>query len=235
MFRGIWMRRGQVPDLLGYTGGQGKNMAYTHFVFDIDGTLIDTERALMRALQRMLEAVQGRKYKLESLRSLFGMTAGATLDSLGVKDVGRAAALWKEQYLADTSGVHIFPGMEAVLQALHLRPVRLGILSSKTRHEYGTDFVPFGLVGYFETAVLVEDSTRHKPDPEPMKVYLRRTGARAAEVLYIGDTLFDSQCASGAGVDFALAGWGSRSGREIGATYYLSEPGEILELAPKAW
>lgn len=209
-------------------------MPYTHIVFDIDGTLIDTEGTILRALQKTLETVQGRKYELHDLRCVFGMIAEDALISLGVEHIERAAALWKELYLADSSGVQVFRGIEAVLETLRLRSIRLGILSSKTRHEYGINFVPSGLAGYFGIAILAEDSSRHKPDPEPMMRYLERSGAQAAEVLYIGDTLYDSQCASGAGVDFGLAGWGGRSGAEIRAAHFLSEPEGILELALQA-
>ncbi len=206
-------------------------MTYTHFVFDIDGTLIDTEEDMLEALQKTLQEVQGRRIDVGELRPIFGRTGEDALRSLGVQDVERALELWKEYYLADSARVHVFSGIEAVLKALQACSVQLGILSSKTRYEYQTDFIPYGLAGYFEFAILAEDSTRHKPDPEPMKAYLRRSGAQAGEVLYIGDTVYDMQCANGAGVDFGLAVWGSRSVEPIQAAHYFTEPGEILKLA----
>lgn len=204
-------------------------MTYKDIVFDIDGTLIDTEDAMLLALQKAVYAAQGAKWELEDLRFIFGMTAEDALRKLGVKDTASAASLWKDYYLKDTSGVHVYQGMEAVLQELRARSYRLGILSSKTREEYETDFLPFGLGHYFDVLILAEDSARHKPDPEPMQAYLRRSGAIASEVLYIGDTVYDMQCARGAGVDCALALWGSGDPQGIEATYYFAGPEDVLK------
>ncbi|MEG0114831.1 MAG: HAD hydrolase-like protein, partial [Hydrogenoanaerobacterium sp.] len=75
-----------------------------------------------------------------------------------------------------------------------------------------------------------DDTTEHKPKPEPMLLYLSRTGVRADEVLYIGDTVYDYQCATGAGVPFALAGWGALNADEVPPCYAPKTPGEVLLL-----
>ena len=50
------------------------------------------------------------------------------------------------------------------------------------------------------------------------------------ETIYIGDTLYDEQCAHAAGVDFALAAWGAHSREGIRADHHLESPGEVLKL-----
>jgi phosphoglycolate phosphatase-like HAD superfamily hydrolase len=47
------------------------------------------------------------------------------------------------------------------------------------------------------------------------------------DAIYIGDTAYDMKCASGAGVDFALALWGCNSPDHIKAAYYFKTPEEI--------
>jgi HAD superfamily hydrolase (TIGR01549 family) len=204
-------------------------MTYNNIVFDIDGTLIDTEEAMLRSLQRTVQETDGRTLEVDDLRFIFGMTAEDALRSLGIKDVAQAFLLWKDHYLRAASGVRVFPGVESLLRELRARSIRLGVLSSKTRYEYGTDFLPFGLGGYFDLAILAEDSLKHKPDPEPMLAYLARSEAQAAEVLYIGDRVYDMQCAKGAGVDFALALWSRRDSGDIEARYYLQRPEDVLK------
>lgn len=204
-------------------------MQYKHIVFDIDGTLIDTEKAMLHSLQKAVQETNGRTLEVDDLRFIFGMTAEDALKNLGITDIAPAFLLWKEHYLQDVSGVRVFPGMETLLRELRARSVRLGVLSSKTRSEYGSDFLPYGLGGYFDLAILAEDSLRHKPDPEPMLAYLARSGAQPGEVLFIGDSVYDMQCAKGAGVDFALALWGRRDHGDIKAAYYLQHPGDVLK------
>ena len=59
---------------------------------------------------------------------------------------------------------------------------------------------------------------------------MEKTGASAADILFVGDTLFDLQCAEAAGIDAALAGWGTKLPVSTACAYYLKRPQELLEL-----
>ena len=55
------------------------------------------------------------------------------------------------------------------------------------------------------------------------------SGAEKEEILYIGDSVYDSKCAENAGVDFALAVWGSHT-ETTPANYYLKNPLDLLSV-----
>ncbi|MPN26740.1 Phosphoglycolate phosphatase [bioreactor metagenome] len=74
----------------------------------------------------------------------------------------------------------------------------------------------------------MEDTPRHKPDPEPLFEFFARSGKKNDKALYIGDSANDQLCAKAAGVDFALAEWGATGGIE--AKYILKAPTDIFEL-----
>ena len=76
--------------------------------------------------------------------------------------------------------------------------------------------------------ICADDTAEHKPKPGPLLKYMEYTGARPSEVLYVGDTVYDMQCARGAGVDFALARWGNPDGR-MDADYDEPTPLALLE------
>ncbi len=59
--------------------------------------------------------------------------------------------------------------------------------------------------------------------------YMELSGAGRRQLLYIGDSEYDSMCAEHAGVDFSLAVWGSSS-QKIRADYYLKKPGDLLPI-----
>jgi len=205
-------------------------MTYKHIVFDIDGTLLDTEYALMHSLQQTVLQFSGRLVELDDLHTTFGRTADDSVRSLGIADVGPAVRVWKAKYLEEPSRGRFFPGVKAALKELRARGLILGLLSSKTRREYETDFLEYGLADQFTHVILADDSPRHKPDPAPMLAYLRRSGAGPREVLYVGDTLYDMQCAQGANVDGALAMWGRKLPADgIPATWYLAGPEDVLK------
>lgn len=113
-------------------------------------------------------------------------------------------------------------------------PIAVAILalSPHARDEYAEEIAPLGFDKYFEHIILVEDTTEHKPAPAPMLEYLRRTGANPNSVIYVGDTVYDEQCATSAGVNFARAAWGSH--QDIpNATYNLKTPNDLLTLTTK--
>lgn len=90
-------------------------------------------------------------------------------------------------------------------------------------------FLPLGLTDCFGTTVLLEDTVRHKPDPDPLLHYMKLTGARPEEVLFVGDSSGDMICAKAAGVVGALACWG-RYQSEIDTRYRVYRPGHLLDL-----
>lgn len=68
----------------------------------------------------------------------------------------------------------------------------------------------------------------HKPDSEPLLYYLEQTGCQGDELLYIGDSVYDRQCAAGAGTAFGLAGWGAQPG--VSAPLIFSTPQQAAQI-----
>lgn len=199
---------------------------YTHIVFDIDGTLIDTRYADMQGLQDTIMELQGRKIDIDELGFAFGIPGEVALGELGVEDPAEGNKLWHANFMKYRSSVKFFDGIEELVKMLHGKGINLGIITSKNKDEYSHDFLPLGLAGYFGTVIRFEDSKKPKPSPYPMLKYLELTGANPKDVIYIGDTVYDFECASGAGTAFGTAGWGAVA--EIkGADHYFTAPGEI--------
>lgn len=199
-----------------------------HVVFDIDGTLIDTENAVLVALQDTILEVTNTKMELSDLKFALGIPGEVTLNKLGIKDVCKTNAIWNSYVKKYSNTITIFENISFVLKELKEKGFKLGIVTSKNRTEYKNDFIPFGLSHYFDTIICVEDTALPKPSPDPILKYIEYTGAREDEVLYIGDTIYDYQCAKSAGVAFGLALWGCNSVKHIYATYFFSTPRDII-------
>lgn len=202
---------------------------YRHIVFDIDGTLLDTEQAVLHSLQDVVRLGQGRALPLDDLKFALGITGADALRQLGFDDPDAAQRLWDRRMAAYADSVRVFPGVEPVLAKLKAAGCRAGIVTSKTRAEYRTDFAPFGLEGFFTAVVCADDTARHKPCGDPLLRYLQAAGAAAEQTLYVGDSIYDSQCARAARVDFALAGWGTQR-TDIPFRHYLQKPQALLQL-----
>lgn len=204
-------------------------MRYRHIIFDIDGTLIHTKDAVLLSFQDTLKTVTGKDYEAEALTFSLGIPGRAALGQLGITDMDTTMELWEENMDTYRHTIHVFPGITQVLDTLLQSGCGLGVVTSETQKELAQDFGRLGLTRYFPNIVSASDTVRHKPSPEPLLKYMELTGTKSDEILYIGDSIYDSQCARGAHVDFALAGWGCLD-RTIDADYFLDTPEDLLPI-----
>ncbi len=119
------------------------------------------------------------------------------------------------------------------LQSLLSRGYILGIVTSKTYQEYYSDFEPLGLADYFSTIVCADDTDEHKPQAAPLVAYLAKAHVSPENALYIGDSIYDIQCANNAGVDSGLVLWSNNVSNPIRADYYFKTPNDISKIPQK--
>lgn len=167
---------------------------YTHLVFDIDGTLLNTEMAVLHSLQWALQQ-HGIVQSLEQLRFALGIPGKDALIRFQLNNPDQVLREWDAKFTEFLQEITIFEGVVPLLQALRARGIHLGVVTSKTQVELAQDFDAMGLTDYFDIIVTADDTVQHKPDAEPMLNYLKRSGAKAAETIYIGDADYDLQCA----------------------------------------
>jgi HAD superfamily hydrolase (TIGR01549 family) len=172
-------------------------------VFDLDGTLVDSDRALIEPYLRL----------------------GFSLDDihLGALLVDECARLGIEvdDYLAhyDSEDVTVFPGVEDLLS----RIPRWAVASNKLRANGTAELARFGWSPV--CALFAEDFGGQSKHLAPV---LDRLGVDASDVVFVGDTAHDRVCADAAGAAFALAGWNARAVAEPG-DIVLTEPRDLLD------
>ncbi|MEI6100622.1 MAG: HAD family hydrolase [Eubacteriales bacterium] len=201
---------------------------YDCVIFDIDGTILDTKEASFLAVQQAYFKVSSKLLPLDEVEFSFGVTTRQTASILNVADPDQFIEEIDRQYHLHSDRTNIFPGLLEVIRSLFEQNIYLGIVTSKTVWEYEHDFEHFNLKPYFGRAMCVEHTKNHKPDPEPLSMFFLLTGMKPEKSLFIGDTINDSLCAKAAGVDFALAKWGTTE--NLPAKYYLKNPGEIFTI-----
>ena len=203
---------------------------YNTIIFDVDGTLIDTEKAVLSSLQKMLRTDYDKAIPLEDLYFVLGIPGSKSLSQLGISNIDRANERWNHFMKDYIHSIEIFRGIKDLLDTLKNRNIIQGIVTSKTNKELLSDFVPFGLSSYLAHTICADDTERHKPHPEPLLKFLEISGADPKKSIYIGDTVYDYECARDAEIDFGLALWGCKDPQNIQATYKLESPQNIIAL-----
>jgi beta-phosphoglucomutase-like phosphatase (HAD superfamily) len=181
----------------------------TAVLFDMDGTLIDSEPVWVASIRACL-ADRGIVFTPE----LVALTAGlSNADGLQrVMDAHPEVPIDPAELAqAITAGVAqrllcrscAMPGADPLLQALHRRRVPLALVSSSPRDLIDRILTAQRWDGLFQQVLSIEEVGPGKPDPTVYREALRRLGVAAATSLAVEDTLAGVQAAQGAGLPVA--------------------------------
>ena len=205
--------------------------AYKAIIYDIDGTLLNTVDQNMYPLIRIIKEELGEDWSFQQVVPFTAYPGLKTMELLGIRDIDTVYARWVRYVNEYGPGATAYDGIGELLEAVRERGIRQAVASSKRKKQYAIDMVSrSGFDRYMETAVLCEDTDRHKPDPTPLFECLRRLGLEPEEVLYMGDARSDLEAARAAGMDFAYASWGSFFPMErTEPDYYLDHPMDLVK------
>lgn len=211
-------------------------------IFDCDGTLVDSQHAIVAAMEDAFRAnnlVAPAREKVLGVVGLSLVTAVARLLP-DADDLGTAMQL-AEDYKASFSQRRLrpdhdeplYPGLREIVEALGARPdVVLGIATGKSRRGVSAVLEREGLTRYFAT-VQTADTHPSKPDPSMILEAMAETGAEPQDTVMIGDTTYDMLMAQDANVTALGVAWGyhpESALRDAGA-HGVASDSEALRLA----
>lgn len=204
---------------------------YKAIIYDIDGTVLNTLNMNMYPLMKIIKEETGEEWTFEQVLKFAAYPGMKVMEELNVKDKEKTYARWVQYVNEYEEGATLYDGFEEVFQRFYDAHIIQAVVSAKTAKQYQIDFVDKGLDQYMETAILADDTDKHKPDPEPLLKCIERLNLSTNEVIYIGDALSDYQASKNAGMDFGYAKWGSVSSQGIDdPDYIFNQPQDLLKL-----
>jgi HAD superfamily hydrolase (TIGR01509 family) len=184
-------------------------------ILDVDGTLVDSNDAHAQAWVDAL-AEHDIQVGFEKVRPLVGMGGDKLLPEVsgieedtpeGERISKRRGEIFKQRYLPTLKA---FPSTRELLQRMRNEGLKLVVASSAKEDELNPLLKIAGADGLVEEKTSSDDAENSKPDPDIVKAALDGSGLAPDEVLMLGDTPYDIESASGAGVGvvaFRCGGW----------------------------
>mgnify|MGYP000091376032 CR=1 FL=1 len=191
-------------------------------VFDVDGTLIDSQKSIVGAMAEAWRALGMEPPTHEAVLRIVGLPL---LEGIGLLAAGhppeRHAAL-REQYSSSWTRMRAegllcedtFPGAFEALDALEEQGWLLGVATGKSRRGLDSLLDKYDLASRFVT-LQTSDNHRGKPHPEMLEHAIAEAGTDPASTVMIGDTTFDIEMGRNAGTFAIGVEWGYHSTEEL--------------------
>ncbi|MFY0659042.1 MAG: HAD-IA family hydrolase [Shimia sp.] len=208
-------------------------------IFDVDGTLVDSQGLIIEAMNLAFEGEGLAAPSRADTLSIVGLSLDVAMFKLlpeaDAKLRERLVEGYKHGYMlrrAETGVAQsspFFAGARDVLQRLHAYDdVLLGVATGKSRRGLDKLIEGHGLEGLFVTTQVADDHPS-KPHPSMIATALAETGVEARDAVMIGDTSYDMDMAAAAGVAGIGVGWGYHETSALSAARHVVENFAALE------
>lgn len=207
-------------------------------VFDVDGTLVDSQGDIVASMTRAFATVSKPPPERSDILSIVGLSLDVAMARLAPDaSLGEQIDLvdaYKEAYQqlraekGSRSSSPLYPGARSVLDHLRAEPdTLLGVATGKSRRGLDTLIEGHELQQYFVTQQ-VADHHPSKPHPSMLTTAMAETGVDAPRAVMIGDTSFDMEMSRAAGMHSIGVSWGYHSRDKLGAADIIIDRYEDL-------
>lgn len=198
-------------------------------VFDVDGTLVDSQEDILTAMQHAFAQAGAMAPQRAAILGIVGLSLDVAMERLApgaAEDQRHRMVAWyKDAYVAlrAEGGVArsspLYPQVREVLEHLSARPdILLGVATGKSRRGLDKLLDGHDLRRYFVTQQ-VADHHPSKPHPAMLLAALSETGVAAGDAVMVGDTSFDMEMARAAGLAGIGVSWGYHPAASLTAAH----------------
>lgn len=208
-------------------------------LFDFDGTIMDTNNVILMSWQHTFKTLENREEDEDVLTKTFGEPLEKTIERFFPNvPLEEALEVYRGYQRDNFEGlITLFPGMKELLAEIKKRGYKTALVTSRLKRTTMSGLEKYDIKKYFDAIVTPEDTDKHKPDPEPILIALKKLNSNPENALMLGDTLFDIKCAKNAEVESVLVSWSlalrgqtKASLGEDAPDYIINKPEDLLAI-----
>lgn len=200
-------------------------MSIQTILFDLDGTLIDTNQLITASFKHTFERFQ-LSFTDEEIIEFNGPPLTDTFKKIDPVRADDMVATYRTHNQAvHDDYVEIFPHVLETLEALEKMNIKMGVVTTKMSTGAQRGLAKTGITDFFQSIVTLSDVTNAKPHPEPVIKAMRELHADPSSTIMIGDSSYDIEAGQNAGIQTAGVSW-SQKGRNRLLSY---RPNYMLE------
>jgi pyrophosphatase PpaX len=183
-------------------------MTIKNILFDLDGTLLDTNELIIQSFKHTYQTHLNKDVDKDEIIKSFGEILKITLD----REFGELSEEAIKTYRNFQVGnfeklIAIHEGVKEGIIELNRQGYKLGVVTSRLNESAIRGLKHFGLMEYFQSIIGADDTDKHKPDPIPAFMALKELGGKPEETIIVGDSPFDILCGKNAGIISVAVGW----------------------------
>lgn len=206
---------------------------YRAVLFDLDGTLIDTNELIVSSFLHTLDQHTPGKYSRKDVLAIMGRPL---LEQMQIFDAKQAEEMVQTYQIYNVEKhdelVRDFPQVREVLHDLYQAGILLAVVSNKRRKVVEMGLKLYGLDQWMSSIVCAGEGIPAKPEPAMLQVALEELGVDPTEALMVGDTKYDMIAGKLAGVDQVAVAWSLHPEelRKESPSYWIEEMQELCNV-----
>ncbi|MFS0878908.1 pyrophosphatase PpaX [Metabacillus niabensis] len=209
-------------------------MKINTLLFDLDGTLINTNELIIESFLHTLNKYYPDKYKREDVFPFIGPTLYETFESINPEKKEEMVEVYRKfNHEQHDKLVTEFETVFETIQTLKEKGFKLGIVTTKIRTTVNMGLKLTKLDQFFDVVVTLDDVEHAKPNPEPIFKALEQLDAKPEEAIMVGDNHHDIGAGKNAGTKTAGVAW-SIKGRDyiesFQPDYVLDKMSDLLAI-----
>ena len=203
-------------------------------LFDLDGTLIDTNELIIASFTHTVEKFGDRPYTREEILDFIGPPLVDSLTLVNPNKIDDMVTAYREHnYANHEKYVKAYPDVVETIKKLKTKGYKMGIVTTKIHHTAELGLKIAGMEGIFDVIIGLDDVENAKPHPEPVLTAIDQLKANPMTTLMVGDNYHDIEAGQNAGVQTAGVAWaikGRESLEKYRPDYMLENISDLFEI-----